>query len=239
MGKGSMHEERRDDLAAYALGALDADEAAALEEHLRGCDACAEYLTWLAPAVELLPASVEQLEPPERLRENLMAAVRAEAGAESQPEAPVTPRRRRWNIGGPVMRPATGFAAVAVLAMGAALGYVLSNSGGDDRDTVQAKAVGTVPADALVASVEHGAGGDAILHVERAPALAAGDVYQAWVSRGGTVEPAASFRPHEDGTAEAALGDTLEGADAVLVTEEPTPNEQQPTSAPILRADLG
>ncbi len=236
MGKGSMHDELRDDLAAYAIGALDRDEAVKLEEHLSDCTACAEYLTWLAPAVELLPASVEQVEPPERLRENLMATVRAEAAAER--EAQAAPPRRRWNIGGFVLRPATGFAAVAVLVMGAALGYVVSNSG-DDRDTVQAQAVGTVPADALVASVEHGAGGDAILHVERAPALASGDVYQAWVSRGGTMEPAASFRLREDGSADAALGDTLEGADAVLVTEEPTPNEDQPTSAPILRADLG
>jgi hypothetical protein len=230
-----MHEERRDDLAAYALGALEPGEAAALECHLAECEGCTEYLHWLQPSVDLLPASVEQLRPPERLGESLMATVRAEAAAAR--EAAV-PQRRRWTIGGLVLRPATGFAAIAVLAVGAVVGYAVSSSG-DDRDVVRAEAIGTVPANELVASVEHGAGGDAILHVDRAPAPAEGDVYQVWVSRDGAVEPSASFRPRADGTAEAALGDSLEGADAVLVTEEPTPNEDQPTSAPILRADLG
>jgi hypothetical protein len=100
------------------------------------------------------------------------------------------------------------------------------------------EAVGTVAPSVLAATVESGAGGDAI-HGERAPELGRGEVYQAWVSPGGGVEPVASFRPREDGTADAALGDSLEGADAVLVTGEPSPNQDQPTSAPILRAELG
>ena len=79
----------RDDLAAYALGALDEREAGAIEDHLDGCERCRERLRWLAPAVDLLPASVEQRTPPPALRENLMATVRAEAApaavAESSP----------------------------------------------------------------------------------------------------------------------------------------------------------
>ncbi len=60
--------ERHDDLAAYALGALDPGEAAALERHLAGCPACSERLLWLRPAVDLVPASVRQVEPPASLR---------------------------------------------------------------------------------------------------------------------------------------------------------------------------
>jgi anti-sigma factor RsiW len=244
IGKGSMHEELRDDLAAYALGALDRGEAVRLEQHLSGCHACADYLTWLAPAVELLPASVEQEEPPERLRENLMATVRAEAAAEREAErrahdAGTGAARRWWSWGGPILRPATLVAAVTVLVVGAIVGYGLGGSDDPQRDFVEAEAVGPVPAAALAATLEHGAGGDAILHVERAPALPKGDVYQAWASKDGSMAPLESFRPADDGTAEAALGHSLEGVDEVLITEEPTPNEDQPTSAPILRADPG
>ena len=77
-------ERLRDDLAAYALGALDRDDAAELERHLDGCESCMARLRWLDPAVGLLPAAVPQLTPPDSLRENLIATVRAEA-------APVTP----------------------------------------------------------------------------------------------------------------------------------------------------
>ncbi len=238
-GAELKHEDMRDDLAAYALGALDGPETEAVEHHLAGCESCAEYLLWLQPAVDLLPASVEPVRPPERLKRELMATVRAEAAAEREALAPPKPARRRWRLGDVLLRPATGIAFMAVLVVGAAVGYGLSTSGDSGRDVVQAEAVGTVPSGAIAASVEHGAGGDAILHVQRAPTLDKGDVYQAWVSRAGSMEPVASFRPREDGTAEAALGDSLEGADEVLVTEEPSPNEDQPTTMPILRAELG
>jgi anti-sigma-K factor RskA len=235
-GGEQMHTERRDDLAAYALGALDTAQAAEVEEHVAGCQGCAEYLRWLQPAVDLLPASVEQLEPPASLRASLMREVRADAAA-AAPAAAERPRRR-WNWSGFALRPATVLAAVVVLAAGLAVGYVLSDSGGPERERIEAHAVGSIPAGTLAATLEHGAGGDAILHVQRAPAPENGDVYQTWVSRGGTMEPAASFTPHEDGTQEVALGDSLDGADAVLVTEEPSADEQQPTSPPILRADI-
>ena len=230
-GGEQMHTERRDDLAAYALGALDDSAAAELETHVSSCEACAEYLRWLQPAVDLLPASVEQLEPPASLHASLMREVRADAAAAERP-------RLRWSWSGFALRPATVLASVVVLAAGLAVGYVVSDSGDGQRDFIEADAVGTVPAGTLAATLEHGAGGDAILHVQRAPAPENGDVYQTWVSRGGTMEPAASFTPHEDGTQEVALGDSLDGADAVLVTEEPSADEQQPTSPPILRADI-
>ena len=72
-------DERRDDLAAYSLGALALDEAGALERHVAGCDACRDHLRWLTPALDVLPASVEQLTPPDSLRDGLMATVRAES----------------------------------------------------------------------------------------------------------------------------------------------------------------
>jgi hypothetical protein len=240
-GEGLKHEEMRDDLAAFAIGALDDAESDAIRRHVSGCESCEEYLRWLQPAVDLLPASVEQLEPPRSLREGLMATVRAEAAPASAEEASgrsAARAQRRWSFPGLTLRPAAVLAA-AVLVAGGVTGYVVSDSGEPQRELVRAQAIGSVPAGTLAAQLEYGAGGDAILHVERAPALDRGHVYQAWIQRDGVMEPSASFRPHDDGTAEAALGDSLEGATAVFVTEEPGPGKKKPTSPPILEASLG
>ena len=53
------------------------------------------------------------------------------------------------------------------------------------------------------------------------PPLARDDVYQVWVQRDGAIEPSSLFVPRRDGTAEAAIPGSLDGADAVLVTREP------------------
>ena len=68
----ASHDELREDLAAYALGALEEPEAERLRAHLEGCEECRRQLRWLEPAVELLPRTVEQLEPPVRLRLSLI-----------------------------------------------------------------------------------------------------------------------------------------------------------------------
>ena len=52
------HEHYRDDLAAYALGALEEPEAAELQRHLAECEACRIELRWLEPAVDMLPRSI-------------------------------------------------------------------------------------------------------------------------------------------------------------------------------------
>lgn len=72
-----MSDERcspyRENLAAYALGALDAVEIHALESHLKGCQACqAELADYQAVATGLLQAAPPQAPPP-GLRRKLAA----------------------------------------------------------------------------------------------------------------------------------------------------------------------
>ena len=242
MSEGAVHEEMRDDLAAYALGALDPREAAVVVDHLAGCEACREYVRWLGPAVDVLPASVAQVEPPARLRENLMATVRAEAAAagtvlEEEEEPSGRERRRRGGWADFLLRPATGLAAVVVLGAGAIAGYALHDDG-SQRVDVAAEATGDAPAGAISASVEHGAGGAAVLHVDRIPALDRDHVYEAWEARGQDVTPVLTFRPSKAGTFNGVMSSDLEGADAVLVTEEPRHVGSTPSTAPILEARL-
>jgi anti-sigma-K factor RskA len=236
---GEEHQELRDELAAYALGALPGKEAAQLEGHLAECESCRDRLRWLQPAVHMLGASVEQLTPSGELRERLMETVRAEAEPSSQPEIAGTgakPRGRPWaDWGGLLLRPATAFVAVVLIVAGVAAGYALRGDEDDATTTVAARA--TSPELEVAADlVRHGDNG--ALHVHEMPAISRDEVYEVWIQRGDGVEPASTFVLSRDGSAVAAVPG-LEGADAVLVTREPYGGSEQPTTRPVLKAALG
>src|SRR5690242_11520300 len=137
-GHSASHEEFRDDLAAYALGALEEPESERLRAHLEGCDECQRQLRWFEPAVELLPRTVEQLEPPPRLREALLETVRAEAAPAAR--EPPRPAREGWwqRMGLAVWRPATAVAAAAMLVIGAVAGYLIGEPSGGGSTSFEA-----------------------------------------------------------------------------------------------------
>jgi anti-sigma-K factor RskA len=234
-GKPAGHERFRGDLAAYALGALEEPEAAELERHLAECETCRIELEWLEPAVDLLPRSIEQLEPPAGVRQRLMATVRAEAQDASPAGIAAAEAKRRPAWGSLLRRPATALAAGALLVAGAAGGYLLHQPD-ESSSVVAARPLPPAPPN-LAATLER-SDGSAILTMSRLPDLPANDVYEVWVKRDGTLEPSSLFVPRRDRTAEAAVAGPLEGADAVLVTREPRGGSQHPTSPPLLRANL-
>jgi anti-sigma-K factor RskA len=234
-GQPSSHDELRDDLAAYALGALEEGEADRLRAHLETCEECRHHLRWLEPAVELLPRTVEQLEPPPRLRDSLLETVQAES-----PPAAREPRRRaaagRWRAFGlAVWRPVTAVAAAAMLIVGVVAGYLVHGSGGGGTTTLEAQAM---PAAPRVHGVLERQGGSGILRVQGMPSLARDQVYEAWVQRDGKLQPSSLFVPRRNHTADAAIPGQLNGADAVLVTKEPRGGSRQPTSPPLLNVKL-
>jgi len=79
MNAENDHRSWRADLAAYLLGSLDEEETRSVEQHLEGCQVCRDELVWLRPAIDLLPESVAQLDPPPELRDRLLAEVRSDA----------------------------------------------------------------------------------------------------------------------------------------------------------------
>jgi len=84
------HEEIQAALAAEALGALDGDEAAAVQAHLRECEACREELASLRETAAALayavPAAPMEAGRSARLRARLLA--RAAADAAESPRVP-------------------------------------------------------------------------------------------------------------------------------------------------------
>lgn len=218
------HDRRRDDIAAYLLGALEPGEAAELERHIAGCAECEEELRRLRPAVQVLPETVERVEPPAALRGRLMEQVRSEAaGSRAAPARQRSPRRRL----GP--RPLAGLAALAlVLAAVGAYAISDSGSGGSGATTVFSGRSPGVTAE-MVRDGETGTLRLANLHQ-----LPAGRVLQAWVQRGKQVVSAkALFVPNPDGTATATI-DHMQGVNTVMVTAEPRGGSAQPTGTPIV-----
>ena len=74
MGDDAVHELT----AAYALDALEPEEARGYEAHLAGCERCREELASLQTAASALAYAVEPARPPESLRGRILDAARAE-----------------------------------------------------------------------------------------------------------------------------------------------------------------
>lgn len=223
-----MSHPSREDLAAFAIGGLDLAEEKVVQEHTEGCDICGAELLHLAPAVGVLAESVDQVEPPPELRERLLTIVRDEA-VSGVPE-PNRAKRARFSFSSLIMRPATGLAVAALLAAGVG-GYVAADggSGGDTRTVPITSAAGDAGGELIVAD------GDATLEMTGMPQLSQGAVYQVWVADpSGKVMPSATFLPHPDGTATAAIPEVTDQVRQVMVTAEPGPNRTVPTPPPIL-----
>ena len=218
----SDHTRWKEDLAAYVLGALDGDEAAELERHLEGCERCQEEMRWLEPAVQVLPESVERQEPPRALRAALMAEVHDDVRAAGA--RPAAGRRRGW-----LLKPAMGFAVVALLVAGV-VGYEVGNDGsGDGGASTLERQVGGIN----VKMVQEGNSGT--LQLSGVHQLPQDKVLEAWVEREGEVEAVpALFVPDRNGQAETRIAD-MNGVEVVMVTEEPQGGSETPTGEPIMQ----
>jgi anti-sigma-K factor RskA len=69
------HEQYAEDLALYALGALQAGSCAQIEQHLKECRACRHELEAMRGDAAVLALSVSGPTPPARSRERLLSAV--------------------------------------------------------------------------------------------------------------------------------------------------------------------
>ena len=218
-----------DDLAAHALGALEPREERRVSAHVQRCDRCAAELTRnLLPAVDVLAESVERIEPPDTLRQGVMATVHQEAGAPAA--APAAREGGGRSRRGRLTRPAAGLAVLALCAAGVA-GYLIAQGGEE---------AGTSETIALPSTASGGGGtlvredGEATLHVHGMGQLDQGAVYQVWVATPAGVVPSASFVPHEDGTATAAVPEAVGDATEVMITTESSVGHKQPTLPPVM-----
>ena len=203
----ASHALEHPEVAAWALGALDADDAAAFEEHLESCEQCQAEAAEFGPVAKSLTLAAPAAEPPPDLLYKTLAAVQyavmAESGtgqtaaepstetgptltaaadvAESKP-GPASKASRWWHLHwtNPLLSVVTALGAAAVTAA-AFIGVQLSQ----------------IAAPAVVASFDlqaqpgqHGSGTAAARHVtggyaieltvKNLPKLAKGQFYECW-----------------------------------------------------------
>jgi Anti-sigma-K factor rskA, C-terminal/Putative zinc-finger len=228
--------DREDDLAAYALGALDPDEARSLEQHLESCPSCVGRLRWLQPAAELVPASVPQLSPPSALRDRLVAIAYEEAAVSPRASRSAVARRPSLLARLVPARPVLAtLAAAALLGVGVVGGHALW---GDDAGDVQTFAVRSLTPQLEAEGSVRVEGSSGTLALENLPALRGDRVYQVWVRRGEAVLPSSVFVRNRAGDGQVAVPDLPPDADELLVTREPAGGSETATTAPILSAAL-
>ncbi len=188
--------------AAYALDALDRDEAEAYERHLAQCEECREQLAELNGTATSLAFGAIAAAPPARLRASILDA----AAAERTNVVPLL--SRRWVSRGL----AVAAAAAACIVVGLAVSL---NQSGHTRSF----------------SLMVNSNGTATLHVDGLSAAPSGKTYEAWViPAGGSPRPAGLFPTGENATVH--LRETVPHNAVVAVTVEPAGGSSHPTSTP-------
>jgi anti-sigma factor RsiW len=224
MTEGAPH----DQLAAYALDALDDHERSEFEAHLAQCDACRAELAGFLETAGMLAYAAEGPAPPDALREQILEDARRERPSQS---VVVLRPRRALRL--------TAIAAAAAVAAAIGLGIwaaSLSNSLDEERSARAAEArAAAILADADSTRIplgERGAlvrspNGESVMLVRSLPAAPAGKTYEAWVIEGGKPVKAGLF---EGGGQQIVLLEqpVREGA-TVAVTLEPEGGSDQPT----------
>ncbi len=218
----SEHVRHQDDVGAYLLGALNDLERQAFERHLRGCAECQEELARLRPAADALPGSVQQFEPPARLKASLMEVVEREARVTELPRR----QPRRW-----FTRP---LAVAAVLLLGLVVGFGVAQLGGDDTRTVAVTADKAMPQAGGTLDIKDGTG---TLQLHDMPELRGPRVYQVWLQHGDQLVPARTFEVGASGTGRVQVRG-VDNADGVYVTREPRGGAQVPSEDPIVSVPL-
>lgn len=221
-----------DDLAAFALGALDADEARAVRVHLDGCDACrAEVRAFSETAFAI--ASTAERDAPASLRTTIVQRARRESQSGRVGSRSLLDMFRR-----PVP-------AVVPVALALLLAISLAAYAGARRDSDRyvsvlasiagARVVALAPTGELAGvkgSVVIPSDGAAPYLILDLPAPPSGKTWEAWVLRGET--PLAAGITNDRGVTTLVLTAPLMSGDGVAVTLEPSGGVDRVTGAPVL-----
>jgi anti-sigma-K factor RskA len=252
-----MNNERFEDLKdAYVLDALPEEERRKFEEFLAAHPERQAEIDELGAVAGLLAFSPEEQEPAPELRERIMEVVEAEAAPRSESRGSVFAR-----LAGYIGARGLALGAAALLIVGLLSWNLLlqnqvedlqgqvQNSQGQVEDLqaqvqdAQAQQTQTIQlsgtwanqgADAEVASISDNR---IVLVADDLPSVPEGQTCQIWVIKGDVPEPSGLFQPGGTETAAPITTPTKKG-DTIAVTVEPAGGSEQPTTDPVLSAEL-
>lgn len=223
-----------DDVAAYALGALDQAEADAFLRHLETCSICRDELASFEEVVNALPLSSPRHSAPPELKRRVLRTIerepRGSAGRTPAGSAPARGRRARWRVPRPALALATALAVAVAVVIGLQTGS--SQTGG--TRIIHAQVTGQGTADLTLN------GGHAQLVVRHFAPPPAGQIYEVWLKRGSgsPIPTSALFSVTAAGEGDVAVPGSLHGVSLVMVTPEPAGGSRVPTHPAVISAKL-
>jgi anti-sigma-K factor RskA len=236
-----QHSEHVDNLIdAYALGALEPDEADRVEAHLTGCASCRVLLAASHATANALLSAAPLIHPPAGLRAKVLSQVRTVAEEERRGLAPaVSARRARPAPRGPISRVIAGLLGREPSEQDATLerlaqllaepeSLIWEVAGTQEAPGARARLVG-VPS-----------GREAVLVTSGLRPLAANQAYQVWLLRGGQPQPNAVFTVSSSGEGQQVVQAPrrLSDFELVAVTPEPAGGSPVPTGPIVLAGAL-
>lgn len=254
----SVHEQFAEDLALYALGALEGAEKEALEQHLERCPSCHGELQQFQSDATLLALSTIGPVPRSLLRKRLLRAIARER------REPVTALKRFawWPLVPYAVSAALLIVAAFVWSENRSLKSALANL--DQRHSEmkgqlrvaqelvntltspESKHITLVPVKALPQpqgkAYYLSSSGQLIFLASNLAPLPPNKVYELWlIPSSGSPIPAGLFQPDSRGTVTVVNPPLATGieAKAFAITVEPTGGSPAPTSPPIMLGAAG
>jgi post-segregation antitoxin (ccd killing protein) len=222
------HEELKELIAAYALGAVPQEEIGVIRDHSLSCEECMAEADGYVDATGALSLAVDPVELPAGFEERVLARVREDRTS----PVPAGRLRRRWPLAPALAAGALVVALFAVLTAGLldarsdlsqheGILTALLHDGG-----IEVEGAGAVGR--MVPTREGGV--FAVTGLRKAPDA---HTYQLWLIEDDEPRSAGTFDVRE-GISILETDHSLEGVDVVAVTIEPGDGSVQPTTDPIL-----
>lgn len=229
--------------AAHGLGAVDPEEAAAVEGHFASCARAHDEAREMIAAASLIPATLEPVPPSPGLRDRLMATIaetpQDHRRAKPRPALVEMPRRPWWQLAPlPSAIAAVGLAAAVGLgAWGVSLNAQLAERDAALRAVAAADAVYVAQGPAGRGWVIE-SGDQAMFMAEDLAELAAGRLYELWLIDTEGNAAAVGTLTDTAGVVLVPLERDLDDATTFAVTVE-TERVEQPLNDPVMVAALG
>ncbi len=224
----NQHDELKELIAPYVIGALPPEEESAIRSHILGCEECLSEADSYSTVASSLVFAVEPESPPEGFAERTLARV-----AEESPGG-ARARAARW----PWLQ-ALSYASLLVAAVVLGLALLQTRSELEDQQETLAALVG---GDGLVLTGEDATARlvptseGSLLVATGLDEPAEGRIYQLWLLKDGEAISAGTF----DVSGRVTVVRTparLRGHQGAAVTPEPRPDgSAQPTSEPVIES---
>ncbi len=230
------HEDYRDLVAAYVLGAIPPDDLAEVAHHIASCTTCLEQAKAHSGVTDELALSVDPVPLPAGFADAVLAKAHRTGPAPTEIAEPTGGRVLFFRR--PVM---SGILAAAAAVIIGVLGAGFLDARSDLHRSRQV--ISALTADrGLALTGEEGSEGHMVRTEDGAlfaavglPEPPAGRTYQLWAFQDETPTSLATFGV-EEGEAVVRIEDPAEGVDALAVTVEPEGGSERPSTDPVMRS---